>query len=100
MPEKLHRWFKMQFSELPDVFTIRVESENVLHPVSIFGQLRDSVTPALREQPSLSQEQLAIRSNFLLGAAVFATRVCLFITGANFFTVTAFFIVGATFFIT
>ncbi|KAJ8039189.1 hypothetical protein HOLleu_16827 [Holothuria leucospilota] len=34
--------------ECPDVFTIRAEFENFLHRVSIWCQLRDSVTPASR----------------------------------------------------
>ena len=51
MPEKLHRRLYDGLRcthELPDVFTIRAESENFLHRVSIFAQLRDSVTPALQ----------------------------------------------------
>ena len=47
-PEKIHRRPYVGLrcpQEWPDVFTIRAECENFFHRVSIFCQLRDSVTP-------------------------------------------------------
>ena len=49
MPEKLHRLLYHGLRcthELPDVFTNWAESKQILRRVSIFAQLRDSVTPA------------------------------------------------------
>ena len=50
-PEKLNRWSYDGFRcphEWPDVYTIRPEFEHFHNRVSIWCQVRDSVTPALR----------------------------------------------------
>ena len=59
MPEKLHWWLYdglRCIHELPDVFTIRAQSENFLHRVSILAQLRDSATPALGQNSILHRQ--------------------------------------------
>ena len=51
-PEKLNRWSYDGFRcphEWPDVYTIRPEFEHFHNRVSIWCQVRDSVTPALGE---------------------------------------------------
>ena len=54
-PEKLNRWSYDGFRcphEWPDVYTIRPEFEHFHNRVSIWCQVRDSVTPALTNQIS------------------------------------------------
>ena len=74
-PEKLNRWSNDGFRcphEWPDVYTIRPEFEHFHNRVSIWCQVRDSVTPALK------------KSEKVLYCKISRLFVLLCLLGANF----------------